>query len=177
MHKVNKIFGVGVFFLFFFPSVPWGKLRHPLTGGRYQLRHTVSQSFKPLKLAGRAGTLAGLDYFLTSKKHRAGSTSEFSDATCSTSSSNSGGFCLGLALWRELRGKTMKSSGEKEKKPKWEHMTKPNITSLQSVFSYPVLPRPVWASPSVIGVERIQLPHMLWCMFHRIWHKCNPTWW
>lgn len=60
MHKVNKIFGVGVFFLFFFPSVPWGKLRHPVTGGRYQLRHTVSQSFKPLKLAG-------LDYFLTSK--------------------------------------------------------------------------------------------------------------
>lgn len=29
-------------------------------------------------------------------------------------------------------------------------MTKANITSLKSVFNYPVLPHPVWAYPSVM---------------------------
>lgn len=143
----------------------WGLVivSRPVIVGRYQARHKVSQSFKPVKLAV-------LDHFLTWVKtdfRRNGHLIGFLQQQRSFLSRPGS-----LASVTRQETENFWGGGGQ-----WEHMTKPNITSLQSVFSYPVLPCPVWASPSVIGAERVQLAHMVWFTFHHIWNKQNPTWW
>lgn len=111
----------------------WGLVivGRPVIVGRYQARHKVSQSFKPLKLAV-------LDHFLTWVK-----TDFRRTATSSVSSNNRGVFCPGLALWRQLQGRKQKNSGaEGGNESIWRSQTSLPFNLFSVTLSSPALSGP-----------------------------------